>query len=217
MHPTTGIGWKDYSIYIYFMKIGKTELMSAVEGVLEEEDVFDAAIRLDSLRTLYSRAFSFFMPETVIGLPENNAFAVCVQDGENISAIGVITKENFDDVRNTILLANYVPSKSTDVGVEHSSDRAKELWDIAQEYLSKQSKPNTNDTMSLGNILSKLCAIHASYNYLNVFDLTVFQMYDAFFQSCYMRSVEFSESIVSNHGSKEFKYSDWMNPVKNYT
>lgn len=198
------------------MKIDNIKLRSIADGATDEDAVYDIVTRDESLRSLYCSAFSFFMLEDVEYYPAKNVFVSLVYDGDSKKAVGVITRDNFDTVRNSILLLNYISSAKTNVDVKHSSDKSKELWETAQRYMAAQEKKASNDVMSLGNIISKLCAIHASYNYLNVYELTVFQMYDAFFQSCFMRSIAFSESIVSNHGSKEFRYGDWMNPVKNY-
>lgn len=216
MNPTSGIGWSTYGVYIYFMKIDTIKLRKIVDGIQDEDAVFDVVIRDESLRSLYCNAFSFFMLETVEYYPDRSIFVAFAGDGESKRAVGVITKENFDTVRGSILLLNYITQSKLNVSVEYASDMAMKLWEMSQEFLASQEKKREDETMALGNIISKLCAIHPSYNFLNVYELTVFQMYDAFFQSCYMRSIAFSESIVSNHGSKEFKYDDWMNPVKNY-
>ena len=94
----------------------------------------------------------------------------------------------------------------------------KELWEKAQEYLRKQAEQTSGENKPeyrLSNIISKVCSIHPSYNLLNVYDLTIFQLYDAFFQLSYMRSSDLSERIFSNHGGDKFHFEDWLKPIQN--
>ena len=221
MAPTSGIGWGNYSLYIYLLRSGKEQLKeSLLKGLQVDGSIYDIITENSDLRRLYEEAFSFFMLETVVYRSEENLFVAMtkVEDPEDSWKItGIITEQNFDDVRAMILALNYVTISKTDVKTTHSSDASKEAWDKVQEYLNKQieSVKEDEDPMNLGNMMSKLCAIHPSINYTNLFELTVFQFYDTFFQTCYMRSIRFSESVVSNHGSKDFKYEDWLNPIKN--
>lgn len=225
MSPAGMIGWDGYNVFIYFLKAGREQLK---KDILKTDNVDDSIYKIVTqncdLRTLYEKAFSFFMLETVVYEETNNVFVsiASVQDDKSDDGvknipIGLISESNFDDVRAMILTMNYITLSQTDVKTTHSSEASKAAWDKVQDYLNQQieSTPIDNDPMTFGNMMSKLCAIHPSINYTNIFDLTVFQFYDTFFQTCYMRSISFSESVVSNHGSKDFKYEDWLNPIKN--
>ena len=67
--------------------------------------------------------------------------------------------------------------------------------------------------MSLGNVISKLCVVSNSYNLLNIYELTVYQLYDQFSQYCFLRSAEFGERVYSIHGGKKFKFEQWLDPI----
>lgn len=219
MWPSSGIGWDRYNYYIFFLKIGENQL-SLLDGIdrKENETLFECMVRHAELRELYLEAFSFFIAENVIFDDRGNRFLVYRQNDENSQPqlVGIISTDNFDYVRAVILLLNYIPLDQTDIQTTYESKAAEEAWKNMQRYLDQQEPTKKDESMNIGNILSKLCAIHPSINYLNVFELTVFQFYDAFFQCCYMHSVSFTEAIVSNHGSKEFKYESWLKPVRNY-
>lgn len=225
MSPSSGIGWDGYSIYIYFLKAGCEQLKKDIlKNDAIDGSIYEIVTQNCDLRTLYEKAFSFFMLETVAYEETNNVFVSIASvpdeesdDGVKNIPIGLISESNFDDVRAMILTMNYITLSQTDVKTTHSSEASKAAWDEVQNYLNKQveSTPKDDGPMTLGNMMSKLCAIHPSINYTNIFDLTVFQFYDTFFQTCYMRSISFSEAVVSNHGSKDFKYEDWLNPIKN--
>lgn len=219
MFPTSGIGWMRYTLYMYVLRSDAAELKKLDNADANGESIYEIVTSSATLRTLYTEALSFFMLENVMYDSSHQFFISYIDDGGDEEKLsGIINSENLDEVRASILLMNYVSPTKANVDVQFASQRAKELWERAQKYLAEQEVQKESDpAMSLGNIISKLCTIHPSYNLFNVYDLTVFQLYDAFFQLCYMRSIAFSEAVVSNHGSKEFKYSDWMNPVKNYT
>lgn len=220
MRPTSGIGWSTYNEYIYFMRITLNQFLKIIDKKESTSDLYNEIVSNEFARELFERAFSFFMFETVIFSSETNSF-ICFrqktdEDGnQDYYAVGSITADNFDDIRAAILVMNYIPLSKTDIKTKHSSKESEDAWNKMQAFLEENSKTNEQDeNMTVGNLLSKLCAIHPSINYLNVYKLTVFQFYDTFFQTSYMRSIQFSERIVSNHGSNDFKYSDWIKSIE---
>ncbi len=218
MRPTSGIGWNLYRVYVFYLKQGKEDLAQLLKFEFPEMSVFDIVISIDELRNLYQDALAFFMSECVRYDTTSQSF-VCIQiepnGGETI--VGTIDRDNFDEVRLMILTLNYISTKDVDVAVKFSSDAAKQAWEQVQEYMrqnQEQASRADNDIMQVGNLISKLCAMHPSINYTNVFELTVFQFYDTFFQMSYLRQIGFTEDIVANHGSDQFQYEDWLKPVQ---
>lgn len=218
MWPSHGIGWAGYSLFIYVLRSNVTELSKIVADLNQGENIYEVVTSSDGLCKLYVGALSFFMKEEVLYHKEQKVFMTYEKpnDSKDIKLIGVINSENFDNVRAAILIMNYISPTKANVDVQFSSEKAKAIWEKAQKYLTAQGDKESDPKMAIGNIISKLCVIHPTYNLFNIYDLTVFQLYDQFFQTCYMRSIEFSEAFVSNHGSKEFKFNDWLNPVQNY-
>ena len=115
-----------------------------------------------------------------------------------------------------MLQLNFIGLDQEDEHVTHTSDHSKELWERAQSFLKKQAEAKEKEDKPeyhIGNIVSKLCSVHPSYNFLNVWKLTVFQLYDAFFQCSYMRSSDLNEAIFSNHGGDKFSFESWLKPI----
>ena len=220
MFPTTGIGWLRYETYLQLLRGSKEEICKLFGIAGTDADLFDMILYSD-LGEAYAEALSFFMRETVERDPEGGCFRVLTPLAPSGTAPqyrteGRIDRDNLDDVRYCILRMNYVQIERSDVHTSFASSEAEAAWNRIQRYQAMQEQHRSDgQSLSLGNMISKLCAIHPSINYFNVFDLTVFQFYDAFFQSAYLRSIEFSEAIVSTHGSEKFKYEDWMNPIQN--
>lgn len=174
---------------------------------------FDTATLWSHTRELYRKALSFFIVEKVVWDESAHCYHTVDDDGRDI---GIIDRNNFDDVRQVILQMNYIGLDKDSAPVKHSSNASKELWERAQKHLkdiakdeSRKDKPEYH----LSNIVSKVCAAHPSYNLFNIYDLTIFQLYDTFFQLGYLRSSDLGERIFSNHGGEKFKFEDWLKPI----
>lgn len=219
MNQSGSVSWQTYNTFIYVVKSNRDEITGLIPTTEPMDTLFLTIINNDTIRELYRGVLDFFMLETVLYDADQQRFVVIEmtqQDEENIhvSIVGEITEENLDDVREVILRMNYISLKDTDIHMKFSSKAAEDAWLQIQKY-QKQATERDDSGHTIGNMISKLCAIHPSYNIFNIYDLTVFQFYDAFFQSAYMRSISFSEAIVSNHGSDSFNFNDWMKPVNN--
>ncbi len=227
LRPTSGIGYKAYNWYLSLMSWDKAQLLQygtlmQYRGVdkLKHERItmFDAATLIQATRELYRGALSFFMEEEIVWDDSSRKYiAYALGDKESVPQIvGEITRENFEEVRHLILQMNFVGLDKDGAPVRHSSEKSKELWERVQGYLAEQTRRDEADPhpeYRLSNIISKLCAVHPSYNLLNIYDLTIFQLYDSFFQVGYMRSADLSEQVFCNHGGDKFKFEDWLKPI----
>ena len=231
--PASGIGYRAYNLFLHFLSWDKEDLLKYDQlmeyrgaSKLNREcfSTFDIATLLPQTRELCRGVLSFFITENITWDEAARKFIVFVENDrehheEPASIIGEIDRENFDDVRSMILQMNFIGLDKESEPIKHSSEKSKELWEMAQKYLMEQAKTNGDKEdkpeYHLGNIISKICVAHPSYNLLNVFDLTVFQLYDSFFQLGYIRSSNLSERIFSNHGGETFKFEDWLKPILN--
>ena len=62
-------------------------------------------------------------------------------------------------------------------------------------------------------MISKLCAANIGYTLFNIYELTVFQLYDQFFQYGYLRAMNLNEMAYSNHGGEKFDIQAWLKPI----
>ena len=216
-------GWNQYGVMLFFLKADKEQLMQFL-GITEDfsGSVYDLIFTVPQLLELVRQALAFFIYEEIIGDSNSRYFIVyqkVLDDAgeEKYTIVGRITEDNYDAVRACILRTQYISLDDLDINVSFSSEKAESSWERIQKYLAEQNKgeKESDSNMSMGNIISKVCAIHPSINYLNVYNLTVFQLYDTFFQMSYMRSIDFTEAIVTNHGSETFEYEKWLEPVFN--
>lgn len=225
LKPTTGLGQQGYNLYLnilswdksHVLKYGRLMKYRGVDKLDRPElTAYDVLTLIPSMRELCRGVLSFFMIEELVWDEKGRRY-VAVSCDESSEIVGEVNRDNFEDVRAAMLQLNYIGLSKEDAPISHSSDRSKELWEQAQEYLRNQAEQSSGEDKPeyhLSNIVSKVCVAHSSYNLLNVYDLTVFQLYDAFFQLSYMRSTNLSERIFSNHGGEKFNFDDWLKPIQ---
>ena len=223
LKPTSGVGFFQYSLYLnlfawdkeQFLKYAKLTMLrglKAFEGQ-DQLECFDVITLIPATRELLRTAISFFMDETIAWKDSIRGYEVLADDG---TCVGKINRDNFKEFSSAILQLNYIKldKDKAPEGVA-ASKRTQELWDKAQQHLEKQSKQNKqeNSAYSIGNIISKLCATHTTYNLLNVYELTVFQLYDQFFQMSYLRTMDINDRIFTIHGGDSYKQDEWVQPI----
>ncbi|MBR6051307.1 MAG: hypothetical protein IKP68_08925 [Clostridia bacterium] len=226
--PRSGLGYNTYNLYLSFLSWDKEKILQydrllglrGVDRLAAEERLtaFDVITLLEQTREFCREVLAFFLLEDISWDSARRKYVATTSDDEGQHLSGEIGRNNFENVRKTILQMNFIGvNDDTDESkTKFSNERAKELWEKAQNFAKKQSKENEKEDRPeyhIGNIVSKLCAIHPTYNLLNVWDLTVFQLYDAFFQISYMRFSDLNEKIFSAHGGDKFKFEDWLKPI----
>lgn len=221
--PPDGLGNKGYNLYLNVLSWDKEavikynmalQIRGAEKLNRKELQTFDVITFFDYTRELIIRVLSFFMLENLKWDQETRSILAFQQNEESQELVGVITRDNYDDIRKLILKLNYIGLSEEEAPVRHSSQASKDAWEKVQEYLEKQAKKSEDKPeYHLSNIVSKLCACHPSYNLLNVYNLTIFQMYDAFFQLGFIRGSNLNERIFSQHGGKSFKFEEWLKPL----
>ena len=225
LKPSKGIGTWNYNLYISllawdkdkvvnFLRISTGKKLKKLDGNTTLE-IFDVLTLIDTSRELLQNAMAFFMEENVTWNSEQRKFITLSKaDG---TEVGFIDRNNFEEVRDMMLQMNYINLGDSAKPLKHSTDKAKELWEKAQAYLKQESKKEAKDkTMELGNIISKLSVASPSYNLLNIYNLTVFQLYDQFFQCGYLRAIGLNERAFTIHGGNKFNMKDWLKPITNY-
>ena len=202
-------GDKEHCLKI--MKITTGRNLKKLEEA-ENITVFDALTILQQTRKLLQDAMAFFMLEIPVWDDKERCFLITSKEGE---VIGKITRSNFDDVRDMMLQLNYINIGKSAEPIKHSSAKAKALWERVQKHLKEQSKkasPKDNN-YKIGNIISKLCAANIGYTLFNIYELTIFQLYDQFFQYGYLRAMNLNEMAYSNHGGEKFDIQAWLKPI----
>lgn len=222
LKPTEGIGMWTYNFYLNMLIWDKEDFLNFLKDGLGKQTeklktndkilAYDIITLLNTSRELLQNAMAFFINEKMEWDSKQRCFFTYSKNDD--SKVGVINRENFEEVRDMMLQINFINIGDRAKPVKHSSTKAQQMWEMAQEYLKKENKkkPSEKNT-NLGNVVSKLCAANTGYTLLNIYDLTVFQLYDQFFQYGYLRMMDLSDMAYSNHGGKEFDMQAWLKPT----
>lgn len=225
LKPTQGIGFWTYNLYLNLLAWNKDELLKFMQmssgkklNALIHSDAltaFDVITILDSPRQMMQTVLAFFMDEELSWDAGERKFWTASKDTHE--RVGAIDRNNFENVRDMMLQANYISIGRSTKPPHFANEKARELWERAQKYLQQSAKNSSSDKrMELGNIISKLSCVSAGYTLLNIYELTIFQLYDQFFQYGYLRAMNISDMAFSNHGGKDFDMQAWLKPMTNY-
>lgn len=200
------------------------------DGMTNEErmsiNVYDILIDNDETAELMKTSLDFFIKEDVLFSREHRAFEVkgnvLVNENDKLvekyATIGVIDRENFPEVVDVICQRNNI--KMQDIG-DPSKVKNKKALAILQkikkgaEKMAKMNKADEN--MELGNIISAVANKSQSLNITNIWNLTVYQLWDCFSRLTNNAVYDMSCTGVSVWGDKDkkFDYTGWYKKMNN--
>lgn len=177
-----------------------------------DSNLFEMLISNEDSAAMLETVLNFFIREDVTYSPQNNCFLV----SENGTATGVITKEFFPHICDLICQRNYIKSNQKE---DLSKIKNKKALDIMKKLqkgrksAAKQSKEDKN--MELGNIISAVANKSQSLNILNIWDLTVFQLWDCFARLSNNSIYEIQSMSVAAWGNKDntFDATAWFKRI----
>ena len=216
------IGFDTLGLYEYFMKltpskyhtdIKKDELTSA------DETLFSLIVTDEGLREIYQKMFSFFIVEPVVW--RGDMFVIFKQgtdtkaelNKDNIS--GVVFEDNIEELLEVFqqVCCIYEEEKPKEE-LKFKNKKAKELYERMQEA-EAESKKATDKNFSTANIISAVSNRHPTINPISVWDLTQYQLIDAFNRLRTNEIYDIDAKRVSTWGDEKrtFDISLWY---KNY-
>lgn len=221
------IGFAAYQYYLsllfmdlktYFDLTGCTKVYETLPDTeLAQLSLFDLLTAEENTRQLLASALRFFIPENVTYAGEKNGFLVCSTDG---SRVGTISGENYSLVCDVIRQRNHFKSA---VQEDLTKMKSKKALEIAKKLAQGRARKNTtvkpDGDMELGNIISAVAGQSQSLNLLNIWDLTVFQLWDSFFRLSHNNLYAIQAMSVAAWGDKDkhFDAASWFKRINHET
>ena len=222
-----------FSFYEFFLKLSPetyyTKLRKENDGEAfwdslteEEKDkitIYNIIEEDEKIRSTYVEIFNFFFVETVIYqegffilLKENTA----IDNPDKIKreqVRGAIAKENFSQVMSLLqqICCIYNEEESLD-DMKFKNNLARKLMEKMLKAKKKEQEAKKSDlNLTIPNIISSLANKHPSLNYVNIWDLTIFQLLDAFnrTQANSMYDIDSTRVSVWGDEKKTFDVSLW--------
>lgn len=227
------------SIYQYYLNIllmdakqlfVMLDKLDVYEALSDEErlniSVYDSFVNNDELAKIMETALNFFIKEDVVFSENYRLFeikgnVVVKRDDqmvEEYATIGVIEKENYSDVVDVICQRNNIKTRDTD---DTSKVKSKKALAILQklkkgrESMTKAAKVDKN--MELGNIISAVANKSQSLNITDIWNLTVYQLWDSFARLTNNVVYDINAASVSAWGDKDkkFDFGGWYKKLNN--
>lgn len=209
---------------IYYTKFKKDDNGEAYWNSLTEEEqdkitIYNIIEEDEKIRSTYVEIFNFFFVETVIYqegffilLKENTA----IDNPDKIKreqVRGAIAKDNFSQVMSLLqqICCIYNEEESLD-DMKFKNNLARKLMEKMLKAKKKEQETKKSDlNLTIPNIISSLANKHPSLNYVNIWDLTIFQLLDAFnrTQANSMYDIDSTRVSVWGDEKKTFDVSLW--------
>ncbi len=159
-------------------------------------------------KEILQEALSFFLREKVVFSPEQNIFLL-FPAGAN-APCGHIGNENYEDVRYGILQINCLASSFEGIPKKFKNAKAREIYEAIQKGKQKAAAQGKADkALLLSNMISAVSAQHNSYNLLNIWGLTVYQLQDQFGRLNLKTQYDISALRWAAWGKESFDFSIW--------
>lgn len=222
LRDISSIGINTYQYYLnillmdlktYFIMIGQQEQYE----VLSEEDknqmnIFDLFTVDNNSTNLLQAVLNFFIKEDVIYSNEHKVFWV-QKDNE---VTGIISKEIYPQICDVICQRNCIKSNQEEDLSKIKSKKALEIMKKLQKGRTEKAKHSRADkNMELGNIISAVANKSQSLNILNIWDLTVYQLWDCFSRLSNNSVYDIQSMSVAAWGNKDnyFDATAWFKRI----
>ena len=217
------IGYQQYNGYLsillltpenYFKSMDKDkfEQYQALDDETKMKiSMFEIMLSNKDLLFAYLDAFNFFFVEYLAFDPNKKVFCIysSQKDIENkIKPLGIINSNIFGDVCDIMLqLNNIFRDYANEDYKKVKNNRALEILKKLKKGQAEQNKKNKFDKrVELSNVISALSAYHNNLNMVNIWDLTVFQLYDQFKRLQSNSIFNMNSMSVSVWGDKDNKF-----------
>lgn len=175
-------------------------------------DISNVIIADNQSALLLQKTLNFFIKENVIYSFLHKCFLV--QDGD--TPVGIINSENYSLICDLICQRNFIRSNP---GEDLSSIKNKKALEITQKLQKgralKAKHKKSDENMELGNIISAVANKSYSLNIFNIWELTVFQLWDCFFRLSGNCLYDIQSMSVAAWGNKDnsFDAGAWFKKI----
>ena len=168
----------------------------------------------DILKFKVAEALNFFIVDKVEFSDKYNMFVTYngdLDDDGNLKITGAIHDAIYDEVIDIIMQRINIENKRQEKkNLKIKNKIAEKLLEKMKKGESRQKK--NDEKTSMANIISSLSSHHQSLNIVNIWNLTVYQLYDQFSKTRINDTYKISSRSVSIWGDKDKRFDDmlWM-------
>lgn len=163
-------------------------------------------------------AFNFFFVDEITYNENDRVFLLMNglkdNDGNNV-VTGIIHEGNYEDVIDLILQRINIEKPKNEIKGGKPKNKIAEKIMKKMESATKIQKKKEDKKLELGNIISSVASHSKSLNIVNIWDATIFQIYDQFTRNRLDDSYSMNSTSVSVWGDKDKKFNDtlWFSTI----
>lgn len=197
----------------YYTLIGQKEYYESLSDDEKSQlNIFDLLVSTEQSAIVLQTVLNFFIKEDVLYSEENKVFLI---QNDNI-LIGMISKEIYPQICDIICQRNYIKYTQEEDLSKVKSKKALEIMKKirkGREEKAKHSKEDSN--MELGNIISAVANKSLSLNIINIWDATIFQVWDCFSRLLNNNIYDIQSMRVATWGNKDnhFDVNAWFKRI----
>ncbi len=195
------------------------------EALSEEEknriNIFDLLTMDNASTALLQNALNFFIEEDIVYSAAHNGFLInknipdekINQTADKYTFTGIITKESYPLICDLISQRNYIKSDRPEDLSKVKSKKASEIMKKLQKGREKKSNRSKADkNLELGNIISAVANKSQSLNIINIWELTIYQLWDCFSRLSNNSIYDIEAMSVAAWGNKDnyFDAAAWF-------
>ena len=213
LRDIAAIGYDAYQYYLMILQMDSKNVFSKSALPSDtDNDLFDLFTQNADYPSLLQTVLNFFIKEEVLYSEKDRAFLV---QKDNV-VTGAITKENYTPICEMIFRRNYIRSNQEPEISKAKNNKALEIMKKLQEGRAQKTKHTKSDqNMELGNIISAVANKSQSLNILNIWDLTIYQLWDCFSRLSNNSIYDIQSMSVAAWGDKDnhFDLSAWFKRI----
>lgn len=213
LRDISSIGIHTYQYYLsillldlksYFTMLGQEAQYETLSDIEKSRIyLFDVLIMNEESINLLQTILNFFIKEEVVYSPQNRCFFVRDKD----TVIGTVSKENYPQICDLICQRNCMKSNQQEDLSKVKNKKALEIMKKLQRGRTEKAKQTKSDkNMELGNIISAVANKSHSLNIINIWDLTVYQVWDCFARLSNNTIYNIQSMSVAAWGNKDHSF-----------
>lgn len=178
----------------------------------EDLTAYRLIVLSESLRKYLLDAFSFFIVGRCQFIPASLSFAFSNEKGDFIAKF---SEEDYPDFQAYVRQLCCIESKKAEVKT-FRSEKAKRIYEKIQKGRKEMNAlKKTNSDLEMGNVIAAVVSKACGYTYDNIWNLTVYQLYDLFYRLNTDTQLDVYGTRWAAYGKEDFDFSVWYKPPLN--
>lgn len=170
-------------------------------GDITGKSAYEIATSYNSVTSWILLALNFFFVEDVAYLSTDKKFVLFDKDTDSIT--GYITSDNFGDVSSVILQRCAIGNGKKKEAPRFKNKKARENYEKMYGNTPKDYADREN--FDLGNIIAHLAAKGSGLNIINIWQMSVYNVYDQFMIARKLEMHDVESTSVAVWGDKDRK------------